>query len=513
MYRSDKGILGLLRQVKRVPVPSIEQAGEELAQQMQCQFTLEPPLNARVRSPNRFLFNMRMESVLYGVLLPAVRVHAYGDEQIYITAASLLERYVRTPEWYLDEDDDDLYDDDDDEDDDDYDDDDNDEAEACLLLVSEGLRSSSPPLDSSLATITPRPDGRRRAAADRSGTELPLILIEVALVCVRLSMIRVFSDEQVDTRNFYTKLVNSLRGGEMVGDEDTQVWFNNVDIGCLKAREMRVLKALKYRLDVPTLFDMWTVCDQVVWGDDGVAATLNDDERHTLSAFAATLLVYTQSDRRLATSSLWLSAGAICLLVTHAAVNDAYATKALERVARALAHAVAVSEQQHVDDDTERALAERLARLIVVRANNIRTGLADAARDEQSFDDRFVRNLLREQSESFIDKIVRRFAGTYRRINRPEEIRLPPWLTDRIGDAKKFDSLMPDEKTTWRCVVEEAYPERRDIDVLALVDYVRQSRDFDINLLELERAKRDRQAIEHDLIDRDASVRRRLLKS
>jgi hypothetical protein len=139
--------------------------------------------------------------------------------------------------------------------------------------------------------------------------------------------------------------------------------------------------------------------------------------------------------------------------------------------------------------------------------------MADAARDEQSFDDRFVRNLLREQSESFIDKIVRRFAGTYRRINRPEEIRLPPWLTDRIGDAKKFDSLMPDEKTTWRCVVEETYPERRDIDVLALVDYVRQSRDFDINLLELERAKRDRQAIEHDLIDRDASVRRRLLKS
>ena len=493
MYRSDKGILGLLRHVNRVPVPSIEQAGEELAQQMQRQFTTDPPLNARVRSPNRFLFSMHMRSVLYEVLLPTVRVYAYGDEQIYITAASLLERYVRTPDWYL------------------HGVDARtsvpsspktpDEADARLsLLISKGLRSSSPPLES--------PDERRHA--NRSGTVPPLVMIDAALVCVRLAMIQVFSDEKIDTRDFYTNLVESLRGGssgEM--DDGAQAWLDDVEIGRLKAREVFVLEALQYRLDVPTLFDMWTVCDQFMWGDDGVAATLNEDERRTLSAFAATLLVYTQSDRRLATSSLWLSAGAICLLVTHAAaVKDAYATRALERIARALAHAVAVREQ--VDNDSERVFAERLARLIVARANNIRTGFADAARDEQSFTRHFVRNLLREHSEILVDKFVRRFAGTYRRINRPEEIRLPPWLLDRVEDAEEFDSLVPDEKSMWRRVVEETYPERREIDVLALVEYVRRSSDFDVNLLELERAKRDRQTIEQDLFGRDrASTRRR----
>ncbi len=240
---------------------------------------------------NRYVGEQYVSSAILGTLLPLTVAWARGDEAVFCRAVSLLDRYVRTPDW------------------------------PSAVLPQEITPSTSMP--------TPTPDAGDGVAPPPS----PVIEAAVAALYFAAGI------EEIDP------LVPRIR--DMVEAEYDMVpsdtgygpaaaWVNQEGEAAgrlgfvlpkdIARRSEHMARALDYKLEEPTVYDMFLVCDCAAWSlaNERVRMRWTDREGKSLRTVAAQLTLLACTDSLMRTvPDPWTSAAALSLLIARMAFpND-----------------------------------------------------------------------------------------------------------------------------------------------------------------------------------------------
>ena len=395
-------------------VSTFEDAADNLAHQI-VSFSKALDVDTTVVfAPNRLTIAVQLATVISAYVLPTVAVVAAGDEHVFCTAVSILQRYVRVagpPKWYEDDIPRTSF----------IINDSSDESTSELALRAtsgfRGCRSGAPDdwgREAPEASERGAPEASERGAPGGWGGGAPHVttvfedvdktLVDVALVAIRLAIGLVQIEDEREMGYVYSTLVDDIMADKSFALRSVRLFVTehpgNI-VSVLTKLQVRVLRELDGRIATATLYDMWSVFDNFMLSGANTTAlfqSISAPESRTLYTMTAALVFYAQIDDRLWTKQPWISAAAIALLsATVFLTPERLVREVLPRMASVLRAAlVAANPRVAALNDAE------VAQIIVSRARHLHTGFLHFS-THPTYQKRFRDNIMRNK-----DVVVRK---------------------------------------------------------------------------------------------------------